>query len=285
MQSTYVVQAGDSPAKIAIEFAGCPKCAIDLIKANPHKPAVRHPNGFLSFDELRVGETIALPGKWFSGELDQLPPSYFAALPNPDGVTPSKGRLGALGDYATLENASLDVSSLASMGDEAFHADVGSVASLIDTSVQEAKSTPLAKMVYEATNEARTRNQELGVALITGTSTTEARLDVQNALSTALGVARVALKSYYESIQPAPPPAPAPAPPPAPAPAPPPAPAPAPPPAPVAVVTAPRKRGITTGGVVGTLVGVGVVGGAVYWLVSKRRPRIRRIRGEGYEGA
>ncbi len=83
----YVVQPGDSPAKIAIQFAGCPRCTIDLIRANAHKPAVRHPNGFLSFQDLSVGEKLVLPDKWFSKEFDELPPSYFAALPHPDGVT------------------------------------------------------------------------------------------------------------------------------------------------------------------------------------------------------
>jgi hypothetical protein len=276
---TYVVQVGDSPAKIAIQFAGCPKCAIDLIKANPHKPSVRYPNGFLSFSEMRVGEKITLPGKWFSGELDELPPSYFAALPHPDGVTPTKGHLGALGDYATLENASLDVSSLASMDDETFHAEADGVASLIDTSVQEAKGTPLAETVYGATKEARRHNEDLGADLSAGTSTAEARLETQNSLSIALGVARVALKTFYAAnptyevdIGPATiePPAPAPAPPPA-------APPPAPPP--VAAMTAPEKKGITTGAIVGTLVGVGVVGGAIYWVVNNPpRKRVRRVK-------
>ena len=98
----YVVQPGDSPAKIAIQFAGCPKCTIDLIHANAHKPAVRHPNGFLSFSDLSVGETLWIPDKWFSKEFDELPPEYFAALPHPDGVTLSKAQrqAGIVGDEA-----------------------------------------------------------------------------------------------------------------------------------------------------------------------------------------
>ena len=98
----YVVQPGDSPAKIAIQFAGCPKCTIDLIHANAHKPAVRHPNGFLSFQDLSVGETLVIPDKWFSKEVDELPPSYFAALPHPDGVTLSKAQrqAGIVGEEA-----------------------------------------------------------------------------------------------------------------------------------------------------------------------------------------
>ncbi len=91
---TYVVQAGDSPAQIAArdDMAGCPKCSRDLVIANSHKPIITHPNGFLSFRDLSVGETLWLPDKWFSGELDELPPSYFAALPHPDGVTLSKAQ-------------------------------------------------------------------------------------------------------------------------------------------------------------------------------------------------
>ena len=100
----YVVQAGDSPARIASrdDMAGCPRCSIDLIRANAHKPAVKHPNGFLSFRDLSVGETLWLPDKWFSGELDALPPSYFAALPHPDGVTLSKvqRQAGIVGEEA-----------------------------------------------------------------------------------------------------------------------------------------------------------------------------------------
>ncbi len=77
----YTVQAGDSPAKIAIAFAGCPKCTADLIAANPHKQAVRYPNGFVTFKSLSVGERLHLPEKWFNGALDALPKEYFQNLP------------------------------------------------------------------------------------------------------------------------------------------------------------------------------------------------------------
>ena len=87
----YVVQAGDSPAKIAAQHAGCPKCARDLIAANPQKKAVTYPNGFVTFTDLRAGETLNLPDKWFSAEFDALPPSYFKALPHADGVTRGLG--------------------------------------------------------------------------------------------------------------------------------------------------------------------------------------------------
>lgn len=89
---TYVVQPGDSPASIATrdDMAGCPRCARDLIAANPHKCTRTLPNGYITFEELRVGETINLPDKWFDGTLDRMPPSYFASLPHPDGITPSR---------------------------------------------------------------------------------------------------------------------------------------------------------------------------------------------------
>jgi hypothetical protein len=86
---TYVVQPGDSPAGIASrdDMAGCPKCAIALVNSNPQKQAIELPNGYKTFKELRVGETLFLPDEWFDGRHDALPPSYFKALPSADGVT------------------------------------------------------------------------------------------------------------------------------------------------------------------------------------------------------
>lgn len=69
-------------------MAGCPRCSRDLVRANPHKTTHTWPNGYITFEELRVGEVLNLPDKWWSKEFDELPPSYFAALPHPDGVTP-----------------------------------------------------------------------------------------------------------------------------------------------------------------------------------------------------
>lgn len=51
------------------------------------------PNGFRTFRTLHLGETLNVPDKWFTKEFDALPPSYFAALPHPDGVTIGTGRL------------------------------------------------------------------------------------------------------------------------------------------------------------------------------------------------
>ena len=93
---TYVVQPGDSPASIAAksEHAGCPRCARDLVLSpgNAHKKRVVHPNGFVSWESLHVGERLELPEKWFSGELDRMPQSYFDSLPRHDGVTPGVGQ-------------------------------------------------------------------------------------------------------------------------------------------------------------------------------------------------
>src|SRR5208282_5133884 len=83
---TYVVQPGDSPAKIAIEFAGCPKCVADMTNpsVNHHKEVVVHPNGFRTFKDLRVGETLNLPDAWFHPARESLPPAYYKILPHPN---------------------------------------------------------------------------------------------------------------------------------------------------------------------------------------------------------
>jgi len=85
-------------------MAGCPKCSIDLVRENSHKETVTHPNGCKTFKDLHVGEKLILPEKWFSKEFDELPPSYFAALPHPDGVTPGK-TTGVLGDEPVATSA------------------------------------------------------------------------------------------------------------------------------------------------------------------------------------
>lgn len=276
-------------------MAGCPKCSVDLVRANPHKPTVTYPNGFLTFRDLRVGEELVLPDKWFSPAFDLFPPAYFAALPHPDGRTPGTGP-GVLGDYATLDQAVIAVSTLASQGNQSFHDKADGVATLIDSSIQETNGISNAGVSWPATNArestkwARSQNAVLGTELKGDDldAVNKARLDVQNALSAALGMARIALDALTSSEwdvevgdavieEPIPTPAPAPAPP-RPAPRPPPAPAPTPSPAP-SVVASTQEQGISAGAVLGLgALGVGVVGTAIY-LVLKYPPRsrIRRV--------
>jgi hypothetical protein len=137
----YEVEPGDSPAKIAIKYAGCPKCTIDLVRANPHKRAVVHPNGFQTFESLKIGEVLNLPAKWFDGSMDALPKSYYAALPHADGRTP-----GALSQEATV----LDVSptllgaaqnaAAALAADPNYCASVGQVGSAVNAAVHAFKA-------------------------------------------------------------------------------------------------------------------------------------------------
>lgn len=285
---TYIVRPGDTPASIAAQdrFAGCPKCSLDLIRANPHKAAVRHRNGYLSFKELRAGERLNLPDRWFDGSLDRLPKSYFERLPHPDGVTPAFGvGDGTLGDYATLDAATTRVSVLDTMQDAQFHAAADDVASLIDQSISEvgtttaAASATFANDTHIATAWARQRNSDMGDALAAGDRTTAAaaRFDVRNALTTALGSARLSLQSFYGGPGPIPPitvattattqttatsPIPS---------------------AQVqaSVQTQPTAQPkISTASVLGiSLIGAGVVGGAYYyWATRRRGRRIRRVR-------
>jgi hypothetical protein len=206
----YTVQPGDTPAKIAIEHAGCPKCARDLILANRHKESVTMPNGFLTFRDLQPGERLWIPDKWSSPEFDRLPPAYFRALPSADGVTPSTlgdAAAGVLGDFAALDTAGAKLSALAGMTDAQFTAAVGDVGSAIDAANQEAygsanaAAAAHAKDAHDGTQWAWQRNGQLATALASGdaATVTAARLDIQNALTTALGNARLALESYYAS--------------------------------------------------------------------------------------
>lgn len=284
----YVVQPNDSPARIAIQYAGCPKCTIDLVRANPHKQAVRYPNGFVTFREMQAGETLKLPEKWFSKRFDELPPVYFKALPHPDGKTPSTlgGALAAsvLGGYSKLDAAVLAVSALATKNDRAFYADLDGTAALVDASVKEASANAaaaqVAATVRTATDRARIRNLDLGIALDAGNAAAAmmARLDSQSSLSAALGAAQITLQVLYTTpgyeieigeAEIDPPPAPTPAPKPAPAPAPKPTPAPVPSP-PVYVATT-TDKGLSTGAIFGMgLLGAGVVGGAIYLATHRK---------------
>ena len=223
----YEVRPGDSQASIAArpEMAGCPKCGgIDFVRANPHKAATVHPNGYTSFVELRVGERLALPEKWFNGDLDKLPPAYFAALPHPDGVTRPRrpgvsGVGGMLGDQAQFDVAAAAVGALAALGDQPFSYAVNGVAAAIDAAVLEIRGTgspaiyaePYAQAVLKATATARQRVTALEAAIAAGDQAAgaKARNDILHDLSGALTSADLALQAFYGDPS-APPPAPSP---------------------------------------------------------------------------
>jgi hypothetical protein len=177
---------------------------------NAHKPTVVYPNGYTTFRDLRVGEVINLPDKWFSPAFDQLSPAYFKVLPYADGRT--RGSIGALGDYPDLDVATGKVAALAAMDNAAFNAAVGDAGAAIDAAVQEvygsanAVAAAAAQNVQSGTQWAWGRNGDLAAAIASGdaAAVTQARLDIQNALSTALGNARVALNDFYGPSPPTP---------------------------------------------------------------------------------
>ncbi len=205
----HTVRPDDSPARIAIEYAGCPKCARDLVVANPHKEAVTYPNGFVTFKNLRAGEKLVLPAKWFSKEFDERPKSYFAALPHPDGKTPPSLGLaaaaGILGDYGAFDSAASTIAALASLSPQSFSNAVDAACTLIDQSVREADGSAnpgiaaYAQAVHLSTNAARQANQTLVAALTSGdqVAIAKARADIQQNLTTALDAAKMALQAVY----------------------------------------------------------------------------------------
>lgn len=209
---TYVVKPGDSPASIAArdDMAGCPKCSIELPRANPGRPTVVRPNGFVTFLELRVGETINLPDEWFDPAREQLPPTYYKILPHPDGVT--RGSLGGtLGDFPELDDAVTAVAKLAALDDAAFTAAVADASARVAAAVKEAQNSAhsvdaatKARSVQDAAQWAAQRNRDLAAAVAAGdrAAVTRARLDIQNSLSTALGNARLAILAHYPSASP-----------------------------------------------------------------------------------
>lgn len=210
LSSTYIVRAGDSPAKIAANIAGCPKCAVDLIAANPHKPTRRLPNGFVTFRALVTGEHLKLPEKWIDGRLDDRPKAYFAALPYADGVTPSvlgDAASGVLGTYALLDQAIGSTGALAGLSNVDFGREIGSTVQLIDASVNEAyyginkTAASISQNVITMTREALSYAAAMDQARVSGPPTAIAtnRLAAQNALSTALGAAKIALEVYYSA--------------------------------------------------------------------------------------
>jgi hypothetical protein len=69
--STYVVQAGDTPALIAKRLAGSPTRMGELVRANAHKPA-QWVGKMVTFRDLAVGEKLTVPPRW-SSALGRLP--------------------------------------------------------------------------------------------------------------------------------------------------------------------------------------------------------------------
>jgi hypothetical protein len=173
-----------------------------VLIANPHKQPIIHPNGFATFKDLREGEVLNLPDKWFDGTLDERPKLYFAALPYPDGVTSSTlgdaFAAGVLGDYATLDAASAKIGALAAMGAQDFSANVGAACDLLDASVKEAPASGHAQDVHAATYWARQRNQDLQAAIAAGDgSDFQVRQSILQVLSSGLASAKTALKDLY----------------------------------------------------------------------------------------
>lgn len=202
---SYVVQPGDTPASIAAILAGCPKCARDLVKSNPHKHAVMMPNGFMTFADWHAGEEINLPEKWFSKHFDELPEAYFKALPSADGVTPSSlgsAAAGILGDYSTLDTAITKIDSLPGLSDAEF-ADtaVQAAAALADSVRDVSPPSGAAQDAQAAAIDAHARIQQLEAALQAGDpNVPSSRSMIQSVLAAGIDRARVALKDFYTSV-------------------------------------------------------------------------------------
>lgn len=276
----YEVQAGDTPASIAAQnsMAGCPKCALDLVKVNAHKPTVVYPNGFKTFREMSVGERLVLPEKWFDGSLDGLPKVYFAALPYPDGVTPSTigdAAAGVLADYAAIDAIVAQIGALPQMNDQEFATTATVLGNMIDQAVAQAGSVPQAKDAGASAEWVRERALQMAGSIINNdtVATTAARSEIQNVLLAGLDSARGALQTYYAQVPPTPTPAPKPTPHTAPRPSPPDLlPTPTPPtPEPAS------EPGLSKGDMFGYgLLVASVAGGVVY--LAARKPRRRRRR-------
>jgi hypothetical protein len=242
---TYVVRPGDSPAKIASrdDMAGCPKCGgIDFVRANPHKEFVVHPNGFTTFKEIRVGERLNLPEKWFDGTMDRLPKSYFESLPYADGVTPGKGvGVGAPPSEALV--------SAARAVDAALQADNDAG---IDYCVTVARPGTAANSTVHAFKLLWNATQSPPVPINTGNYEPQVAKALQFAMNEWESWDPCPVRTSSPSLQPKPLPTPAP-------------------------VVQSAKKSLSTGEIFGLgLVGASAVGGAIY--LATRRPRRRRRR-------
>lgn len=246
-------------------MAGCPKCAIDLVLANPHKPTVVHPNGFKTFREMTVGERLVLPEKWFDGTLDDRPPAYFAALPYHDGMTPSTlgdAAAGVLADYASIDAIVAQISALPQLNDQEFATTATVLGNMIDQAVAQAGSVPQAQQAAAAAEWVRGRALQMAGSIINNDTAAigAARTEIQNVLLTGLDDARGALKTYYAQKTPTPPPH---------VPTPPPAPTPTPSPE-------PEPEGLSKADMVGYgLLGASAAGTVIYFATRPRRRRRR----------
>ena len=178
-------------------MAGCPKCSIELPRVNAGKPSIVYPNGFRAFRDLRAGETIFLPDEWFHPARENLPPTYYKILPHHDGVTP--GSLGdAPGNFPELDVAVAAVAKLAALDDAAFTQAVGDASSKVDAAVRGSLDATRAKAVTDATKWAWQRSRELASAIAANdrATITRARLEIQNALATALSAAAILARAH-----------------------------------------------------------------------------------------
>jgi hypothetical protein len=253
----YEVRPGDSPAKIAIQHAGCPKCAIDLVRANPHKRMVMHPNGFMTFGSLRPGEQLYLPDKWFNGELDAMPPEYFAALPYADGVTPGRGAVhappGLFEPYGALGQTDVsEMSAAAQAAADALAAAAGNYCQLVQQ-----PGTAVNTAVHNFKLAWNVSNPDNPVPINTGNYEAQTAA----ALQTLIGDQTPPACPPRSSGPPLPvPPMPQPSPRPAPSPTP---------------VTAP-STGLSTGAIVGIGVAAAAAVGGLTYMATRKPKRGRR---------
>jgi hypothetical protein len=199
------------------EHAGCPKCAsFDLTRANGHKDTVAHRNGFVTFRDLRVGEELFLPEKWFDPAFadDNLyPPAYFASLPYADGVTPSPfGEMAPviLSHFRALDDAAEQVRDLDERDGVEFLSCAPRTAAEIIAAASPAFSSENADAGWHAqyakdvADWAIKGAQALSadLALRSPEHFAGMRAEIQDALESALYSARLALQAMYGSLQP-----------------------------------------------------------------------------------
>jgi hypothetical protein len=215
-------------------MAGCPKCSVDLVRANPHKKTITYPNGFVSFRELRAGEKLNLPDKWFDGTLDRLPKSYFAALPYADGVTPGKKMgVGLAAPYSEALVAAARAADAAIGADDNYCASVARVGTPVNTAVHNFK------LAWNATESPKVPINTGNYELATGDALYKV---LGEAFEPCAARAATTPRATTRTV--------------------------------IAPVLEPKKEGLSTGEIVGvSLLGAGAVGGVVYFATKPRRRR------------